>query len=86
MRQDLVYVWRNNQVEVIPVNHEMLYMVKDCLLVDERCVDQESTGRYGKYTRSDKDYTDSEDLHWEYVPFDYFPKEFKAHLLLLGIE
>lgn len=83
MRQDLVYVWRNNQVEVIPVKHDMLYMVKDCLLVDERYVDPESTGRYGKYTALDEY---SEDLHWEYVPFDYFPKEFKAHLLLLGIK
>lgn len=33
--------------------------------------------RYGRYSHS---------KGWEHIPFSQFPTEFKAHLLLLGIQ
>lgn len=45
----------------------------------EFCVDTNHTSpnfRYGQF---------NEHCKWCYVPFDNFPLEFKAHLLLLGL-
>lgn len=81
MKEKSVYVWKNNQIETIPINSELLYMETNCLMVDTRYPEHEVLGRYGKYVQGD----DTENFYWEAVPFEYFPKEFKTQLLLLGI-
>ena len=77
--QNHVYVWRNNQVEIILIDGTMEFQAIDCLLVDSRYPESIS-GKYGKY------YIDSENnTQWEHIPLAKFPEEFKAHLFLLGV-
>ena len=71
------YFWKNGQVLVIPGEVSGLQADwEDCL--DLFCVDtntDELPMRYGQYR----------DIGWCYVAFCDFPKEFKTHLLLLGV-
>ena len=74
------YFWDGNQT--IQVDYQMT-VTGARPYVGMFCVDMYQDmdyARYGKFLKS----MPGENLEkWEHIPYDAFPKEFKAHLLLL---
>lgn len=74
--QSTIYFWKNNQTHIYK-GHSDVKSIKrtdfmNCVAVDLECIEEM---RHGKYT----------ELGWEHIPIHQFPKEFRTHLLLLGV-
>lgn len=83
------YFWVNNEVvavprKMIPASFKMsdgeLDKYVGCYCVDTYRTDADQ--RYGRFVH---DHSIACGIDWEYVPFEDFPPEFKANLLLLGV-
>lgn len=83
-RNEICYVWKESTKEVItidgsdsPLTMPALIMnagLANCLLVDDRFVDEED--RHGWY---------NEHMNWVEKDLSIYPPEFKTRLLLLGV-
>jgi hypothetical protein len=84
-----VYVWFPETQTVFEFTHdsveEVPQEVRGKLCVDTGFVNT-TNNRYGKWVNVSEDLKISAMCKWCHVPFDQFPSEFKAHLLLLGVE
>jgi hypothetical protein len=85
LTQEILYVWRGDHVEtyVLGPYKDHINDTYNCLLVDCRYDENNPVHRYGKY---EEHFTKTESSSWIHIPFEDFPKEFKGHLLLLGIK
>jgi hypothetical protein len=79
------YVWKDGAVTIIEqrIHFEEAgpLEVMEYFLVDTSYLNPAQ--RYGKFIRNNDV---SEGIEWKDIPIQNFPKEFKAHLLLLNIQ
>ena len=72
-----IYFWKDEQLHTYQGDSDTDSIrdtqFMDCYVVDP--IHATANWRYGKYTKDG----------WRHVPLDEFPKEFRTHLLLLGI-
>lgn len=74
VKGDLVY-WKDSKVNVIhdkDITKQTWETIYECYCIDTDYLDNKS--RYGKYNNG-----------WHHIPFEDFPPEFKATLLIMGI-
>ena len=78
MMDDVFYFWKDKQVVIVTDAELDENFASNQGLI---CVDtqrEEPEWRYGWF--SPEDFS-----RWSYIPLDDFPKEFRVHLLLLGV-
>lgn len=72
-----LYFWKEQQVVIVD-SHGDSSDIRQTAFLNSPCIDYNCDtpqSKYGMYTSRG----------WEHVPFSKFPKEFKVHLLLLGV-
>ena len=75
MTHSNIYFWTGAQVQVITAHDKVPLDSFNQYCVDDAYSCDAPTGRYGKFGHSG----------WEPQPLENFPKEFRMHLLLLGV-